>query len=26
MVNEAADVDLKQRDFIIDGINGIDFV
>jgi len=26
MVNEVADVDLKQRDFIIDGMNGIDFV
>lgn len=26
MVNEMADADLKQRDFIVDGINGIDFV
>lgn len=26
LVNEMADADLKQRDFIIDGINGIDFV
>lgn len=24
--NEAEDVDLKQRDYIIDGINGIDFL
>lgn len=26
LTNEVADVDLKQKDFIIDGINGIDFV
>lgn len=26
MVNEMADVDLKQKDYILDGINGIDFV
>lgn len=25
-VNEMADVDLKQKDYIIDGLNGIDFV
>lgn len=25
-VNEVADVDLKQKDYILDGINGIDFV
>ena len=26
MKNEMADVDLMQRDYILDGINGIDFV
>ena len=26
MVNEEYDADLSQRDYIIDGINGIDFV
>lgn len=26
MVNEMADIDLKQKDYILDGINGIDFV
>ena len=26
MENEVADVDLMQKDYIIDGINGIDFV
>ena len=26
LVNEMGDVDLAQRDFIVDGINGIDFV
>lgn len=25
-VNEVEDADLKQRDYIIDGLNGIDFV
>lgn len=24
--NEVADVDLKQRDYIVDGVNGFDFV